>query len=95
MASYSIHGERMSNSQIEALSETLFNLRLASHTPILFYVDGKITGTETPDNLVLPTEMEQPLLCDPGIATWLHANAQDFPSIQEETTSSKIIKKEG
>lgn len=87
MASYSIHGERMSNSQIEALSETLFNLRLASHTPILFYVDGKITGTETPDNLVLPTEMEQPLLCDSGIAVWLHANAQDFPSIQEETSS--------
>lgn len=74
-------------SYIQELSKTLFNLRLASHTPILFYVDGKITGTETPDDLVLPTEIEQPLLCDPGIVTWLNSNAQNHPSIQVETTS--------
>ena len=87
MADYSIHGGSADNPLAQALSETLFNLRLASHTPILFYVNGKITGTETPDNLVLPTEIEQPLLCDPGIAAWLNSNAQNYPSIQKETAS--------
>ena len=79
--------ELLQNQRSHILAQLFFNLRLISHIPILFYVNGKILGTETLNEIILPSEIEQPFLCDPTIADWLHKNAAGQPSIQKETSS--------
>lgn len=87
MAKLPVTEELWSDPESHTLGEMFFNLRLTTHIPILFYIDGQVIGTGTRNGIVLPSEIEQPLLCDPAIASWLHENAKEYASIQEETAS--------
>ena len=75
------------HSHILPYEKLFFYLRMTSHIPVLFFIHGKIWGTETFDGIILPSELELPFLQDPAIAKWLHSNALPCPSIQEETAS--------
>lgn len=87
MAKLPVTEELLNAPESQALGEMFFNLRLTTHIPILFYIDEQVIGSETLNDIVLPSEIEQPLLCDPAIAPWLHENAREYATIQEETAS--------
>lgn len=82
-----ISEELLNSPQSRNLARLIFDLRLVSHIPVLFYANGSILGSETPHNIVLPTEIEQPLICDPKIVNWLSENSRSSPCIVEEDAS--------